>query len=163
MSNKILVVDDENAIRTFLVRALENEGYVVQSARSGEEALQLLANTPFDLLLTDIRMEHMDGVALLEQVRGRFPSVVVILLTGYATVGSAIAALRQGAQNYLLKPVKNEEILAAVASGLQEQLREQRRDLLERVANQMTEIIHPNDLLSTTQQETVSCRGLTLN
>ncbi len=140
---KLLVVDDEATIRNFLVRVLEREGYQVQAAQDGREALHYLEATPFDLLLTDIKMDRLDGVELLREARQRHPDLAVILLTGHATVASAIAALREGAYNYLLKPVKNEDILAAVAEGLRERAHQQRRDQLERIASQMLEVVRP--------------------
>lgn len=139
---RVLVVDDENTIRNFLVRVLEREGYHVQAARDGREALQFLEATSFDLLLTDIKMDRLDGVELLREARRRYPDLAVILLTGHATVASAITALREGAYNYLLKPVKNEEILAAVAEGLKERALQQQRDELERIAAQMVTVVH---------------------
>lgn len=136
----LLVVDDEIAIRNFLVRVLEREGYQVQAVPDGREALNLMETTTFDLLLTDIKMDRLDGVELLKEARRHYPDLAVILLTGHATITSAITALREGACNYLLKPVKNEDILAAVADGLTERARQQRRDKLETLANQFSEI-----------------------
>ncbi len=139
--SKLLVVDDEPAIRNFLVRILEREGYEVQDASDGRDALRHLEAAVFDLLLTDIKMDHLDGVELLAEARRRYPDLAVILLTGHATVDSAVAALRQGAYNYLLKPVKNQDILAAVAEGLQERARQQHRDQLERIAGQVVQVM----------------------
>ena len=139
----ILVVDDEPAIRAFLTRLLEREGHQVQPASDGREALHLLDQAPFDLLLTDIKMEGMDGVHLLEHSRAHFPDLAVILLTGHATVASAVAALRHGAHNYLLKPAKNEEIVSAVDAALRERDRQQRRDRLERLAEALADVVQP--------------------
>lgn len=133
---KILVVDDEVVIRNFLVRVIQQAGYGVDSANNGRMALEMLHHEPFDLLLTDIKMDVMDGVTLLYEARKYKPNLAIILLTGHATVPSAVAALRQGANDYLLKPVKNEEILAAIAKALESQEREQRRNVLEDVAEQ---------------------------
>lgn len=144
-SNRILVVDDEPAIRSFLVRVLEHEGYDVQAARDGQEALRYLELSAYDLLLTDIKMDHLDGVELLQEARNRYTDLAVILLTGHATVPSAVAALREGAFDYLLKPVKNEEIISAVAAGLHERERQQRRDRLEKIAAQFAEVVQPNE------------------
>ncbi len=142
-NSKILVVDDEPAIRNFLVRLLEREGYDVHGAGDGREALACLDASPFDVLLTDIKMAGLDGVGLLEEAKRRYPDLAVILLTGHATVASAIAALRQGAQNYLLKPAKNDDILTAIAAGLEARERELRRDKLEHVASQILEALEP--------------------
>lgn len=140
-NNRILVVDDEPAIRSFLVRVLEQAGYEVQAANDGREALARLETAPYDLLLTDIKMDHLGGVELLQAARNRYPDLAVILLTGHATVPSAITALREGAYDYLLKPVKNEEIVATVAAGLRERDRQQRRDRLEAIAVQFADTV----------------------
>ncbi len=140
-NNRVLVVDDEPVIRSFLVRVLEREGYAVQAASNGPEALDYLEATSFDLLLTDIKMDQLDGVELLRQAKTRQPDLAVILLTGHATVSSAVAALRQGAYDYLLKPLRNEDLVMAVAAGLEERSRQQRRDRLELVAAQMLDVI----------------------
>jgi DNA-binding response OmpR family regulator len=147
-NSRILVVDDEPAIRSFLVRVLEHEGYAVRAAHNGQEALRCLETSPFDLLLTDIKMDRLDGVELLREARSRYPDLAVILLTGHATVPSAIAALREGAYDYLLKPVKNEEIVNAVAAGLHERARQQRRDRLEQIASQFVDAMQTNDAIA---------------
>lgn len=145
MSNRILVVDDEASIRNFLVRVLILNGYDVQSASDGQEALNQLESTTYDVLVTDIKMDRLDGVELLRTAKERYPDLAVILLTGHATVPSAIAALRHHAHDYLLKPAKNEDILSAVAEALQSRVRQQRRDRLEQIAGQILNIVHPDD------------------
>jgi DNA-binding response OmpR family regulator len=161
----ILIVDDEASIRHFLKRILERAGYEVLSADSGSEALNLLESQHIDLLLTDIRMDRMSGVTLLEQVRKTYPEMAVILLTGHATVETAVAALRQGATNYLLKPVKNEELLEAIKTGLQVQLREQRRDQLEQLATHFSAVIAREDgfVAPDSSSTEVKCGTLTLH
>ena len=163
--NKLLVVDDEVTIRNFLVRVLEREGYQVQSASDGQDALRHLASEPFDLLLTDIKMDRLDGVELLKESRKRYPNLAVILLTGHATVGSAVTALREGAYNYLLKPVKNEDILTAVDEALKERARQQRRDLLEQITSQLVQVVETEDNLtvSASRSSDVLYAGLKLN
>lgn len=162
--NRILVVDDEPAIRTFLVRVLEHEGYAVQAACDGQEALRCLETHPYDLLLTDIKMDRLDGVALLQEAKGRYPDLAVILLTGHATVPSAITALREGAYDYLLKPVRNEEIVTTVAAGLGERARQQRRDRLEQVAAQFMDVMQIGETDgSAGKQRIVAFGGLRLD
>jgi len=134
---KLLIVDDEQSIRDFLVRVLEREDYEVQTACNGAEALELLNQERFDLLLSDIKMDNVDGVELLGRAREKYADLAIILLTGHATVQSAVAALRRGAHEYLLKPVKNEDIVLAVAQGLKARTRKQRRNRLEQLAGQM--------------------------
>jgi len=143
VSNRVLVVDDEPAIRNFLVRILQLSGYAVTAAGDGREALEKLEGAEFDVLLTDIKMDRLDGVELLHVAKAHYPDLAVILLTGHATVSSAIAALRQGAHDYLLKPAKNEDILAAVESALTDRARQQRRDRLEQIAAQFIDVVQP--------------------
>jgi DNA-binding response OmpR family regulator len=145
MSNRILVVDDEAAIRNFLVRVLLLSGYEVQSASDGREALDQLESAAYDVLVTDIKMDRLDGVELLRTAKERYPDLAVILLTGHATVPSAIAALRHHAHDYLLKPAKNEDILSTVAAALESRARQQRRDRLEQIAGQFLNIIQSDD------------------
>lgn len=114
----ILIVDDEEAIRRSLRKALAYEDVTIQEARSGEEALQLLSQTTFSLVLTDIRMGQVDGLDLLAEIRERWPDTVVVLLTGYASVESAVQALRRGAHDYLIKPVSIEDVRASIRRGL---------------------------------------------
>ncbi len=115
---KILVVDDEPLARTVLVSILRKEGYTVESARDGEEALRVLAVKSTDLILTDLHMEGANGMRLLEQVRARQLQTPVILVTAVHEVKTAIAAMRQGAFDVLLKPVENEALLESVARGV---------------------------------------------
>lgn len=148
MSNRILVVDDEAAIRNFLVRVLMLSGYDVQSASDGREALDQLENTSYDVMVTDIKMHRLDGVELLRTAKERYPDLAVILLTGHATVPSAIAALRHHAHDYLLKPAKNEDILSTVAAALESRARQQRLDRLEQIAGQFLNIVQPDERVS---------------
>jgi DNA-binding response OmpR family regulator len=161
----VLVVDDEAVIRNFLVRVLEREGYHVAAAGDGREALRLLEAAAFDLLLTDIKMDHLDGVGLLEAARDRYPDLAIILLTGHATVDSAVAALRRGASDYLLKPVRNEQIVEAVAVGLAERSRKQRRNRLEQLAGQFSDVIRAETGSSeaAAPETSVICGPLTLD
>lgn len=150
----ILIVDDEPSILNFLRRVLERAGYFVQAAENGRAALEVLERQPVDLLLTDIKMDYLDGVGLMQAALARYPDLAVVLLTGHATVDSAVAALRHGAVDYLLKPASNEDILQAVADGLAHRTREQRRDQLEQVAMQMSALVqrradvHPTPTLT---------------
>lgn len=163
MTSKVLVVDDEPVVRSFLVRVLEQEGYATQAAHNGREALQRLDESPYDVLLTDIKMDQLDGVQLLAQARSRYPDIAVILLTGHATVQSAVEALRLGAHDYLVKPAKNEDILAAVASGLEARARQRRTARLEQVAGEMLRIMQ--DDLDTNPRKTpiISCGPLEID
>lgn len=151
---RLLVVDDEVSIRSFIVRVLERAEYAVESAADGQEALERLSAGTFDLLLTDIKMDRLDGVDLLREARQRYPGLAVILFTGHATVPSAVEALRQGAYDYLLKPVKNEDILKAVSDALDDRTRERRRDQLESIAGQLMQIMGDEEAVITHEPET---------
>lgn len=131
---KILVVDDEEVTRLSLAEILSLEGYQVASARSGEEALQKLKEETFDLVLADLVMKEVDGLQVMEAVKTLSPETVVIMLTAYGTLESAIQAMRRGAYDYLIKPCGAQEIVASVESGLAKQREERRRkELVARV------------------------------
>lgn len=131
---KILVVDDEEVTRLSLAEILSLEGYQVASASSGEEALQKLEKEAFDLVLADLVMKEVDGLQVMEAAKKLSPDTVVIMLTAYGTLESAIQAMRQGAYDYLIKPCGAQEIVASVESGLAEQRQERRRqELMSRV------------------------------
>src|SRR5690242_172619 len=117
---RILVVDDEVDIRAMVAQALGRiAGYQVREATSKADALSLLQSQPFDLVLTDLAMEHQNsGVELLQAVKQQSPATIVILLTGYATVESAVAALRLGADDYLIKPSSIHELRDSVVNAL---------------------------------------------
>ncbi|MFQ5593722.1 MAG: response regulator transcription factor [Anaerolineae bacterium] len=127
---KILIVDDEPAIRSGLSTVLSTAGYSVNAVESAESALIYLEKHPIDLALLDIRMGGMSGVELMQEIKGRWPHVSVILLTGYGGLDSAIAAVRAGADDYLLKPSGAEIIKESVAKALDRHVRERRRDEL---------------------------------
>ena len=110
----ILLIDDDEAILKAIGRSLTARGYALRTASSGREGLRLMAEDPPDLVISDIQMPGMDGVALLRAVRERFPDMPVILTTGYATVDTAIDALRLGACDYLKKPIRFEALLACI-------------------------------------------------
>jgi two-component system KDP operon response regulator KdpE len=118
MAPHILIVDDENTLRYFLKRTLEVEGYQVSEAANGQSALDLLEREAFDLALVDLRMAGIDGLEVMRQFRQRSPETQIIIITGYASVPSAVEALRHGAHDYLTKPVMTEDLLASVADGL---------------------------------------------
>jgi two-component system cell cycle response regulator len=115
-SFRILVVDDEPAIREFMAIAFGEEGYAVQTAASGEEAMRILTTSgPVQAVFTDIRMPGMNGVELLRRIRHTWNETEVVIMTSDATVDTAVAAIREGAYDYLLKPVEDVEVLLALA------------------------------------------------
>ena len=114
----ILVVEDETIARNNLAHILQKEGYRVTPAESGTQALELLATRDFDLVFTDLKMEKVDGMAVLTESRRRHPLTDVIILTGYATVDSAVNALKAGAYHYIAKPYKIEAVRKIASEAL---------------------------------------------
>jgi DNA-binding response OmpR family regulator len=124
---RALVVDDEERIRFFLSETLQRSGHVVTTAASGEEALEVLQDNAFDLILLDLMLGgRIDGQRVLEAVRWRWPGTIVIILTAHGTLGSAVSAIREGVDGYLLKPVRPEEVRRAI-----EEAKERREALVE--------------------------------
>lgn len=116
---RILIVDDESSVAETIGAVLELDGYAVNTATRGDQALALLTGETFDLILTDLRLEDSDGLTILEEVRRQSPDTVVIMLTGYASLESAVRALREGAYDYLFKPCDVEELRATVRRGIE--------------------------------------------
>src|SRR5262249_10708765 len=119
-SNHILVVDDERDLCRLLTKALEQKGYTVVSAQSGEQALQLFAETPFPVVVLDIVLGGIDGLTVLKEIRTQRPETKVIMLTAHASMESAIEALRLGAFDYLRKgPQVLDEVPFRVAKAFE--------------------------------------------
>ncbi len=116
---RLLVVDDEENLRITTSAILENEGYMVDSAASGDEAIALLANADYDLVLTDLHMEHGEGLTVLNEIRRNAPLTISVVLTGFASVESAIAALQEGAYDYLVKPCDIETMKHTIRRGVE--------------------------------------------
>ncbi|MBW1920039.1 MAG: endopeptidase La [Deltaproteobacteria bacterium] len=115
---RILVVDDEKTTRMNLEHVLSKEGYEVGTASSGVEALDMLDKNSFDVIVTDLKMEKVDGLGVLEQAKAKDPAIEVIMITGYATVPKAVEAMQKGSYQFLAKPLKLDEVRSAVASAL---------------------------------------------
>jgi len=109
-STKILIVDDERIMRESLAGWLERDGHEVETAPSGETALDLLKESRFDILLLDIKMEGMSGIEVLKHVRTTDPDVAVVMITAYGSISTAVEAMKIGAQDYLLKPFDPNEL-----------------------------------------------------
>ena len=114
MSDRILIADDEEVLRKNLGEFLERAGYEVDAAADGEEALELVLAGDYSVLLTDIRMPRMDGISLLKRVVKERPETSVLIATAYASIESAVEALRHGAFDYVLKPIVFEDLLQKV-------------------------------------------------
>jgi DNA-binding NtrC family response regulator len=106
----IMVVDDEEIVRESLFHWFKKYGHMVETASSGFEALDKLENYPFQLLFVDIKMPEMDGIELLEKVKTEYPDTIVIIITAYGSIESAVKAMRIGASDYLLKPFKPDQL-----------------------------------------------------
>ena len=114
----ILVVEDEDVARRNLERILKKDGYEVVSVDSGVKALDLLKKREFDLVLTDLRMKHVDGIQVLKSSQQQWPHTEVVMITGYATVNSAVEAMKEGAYHYVAKPYKIDEVRKIVQEAL---------------------------------------------
>lgn len=129
----ILLVDDEEIIRETLRRDLAEGGHEVLAAANGEEALALLKEHYVDLVITDLMMEGMDGIEVLQAVKAHDPEICVAILTGFGDLASAIGAVRYGADDYLLKPYEFEDLQRRVARCLEKQDLRRRVKLYEEI------------------------------
>jgi len=116
---RLLVVDDEESLRITTAAIFEKEGYIVDTASSGDEAVDLLTKADYDLVLTDLHMEGGDGLSVLSQIRRNAPLTISVVLTGFASVESAIAALQEGAYDYLIKPCDIESMKHTIRRGVE--------------------------------------------
>ena len=155
MSGQILIVDDEESILFSLKRALKRDGHEVWTAKDGYQALHLLQHHVFDLILTDLKMEGIDGVEVMRQAQAISPDTAIIMLTGYATLESAIEALRHGVIDYLVKPCSSADVRSSVEKGLARRFREvRRRQLLHQMSSSLAEL--REDVSLSTQSPTPS-------
>src|SRR5687767_8566759 len=115
---RILIVDDDHGQRSLLETFLRSHGYQTQSAASGEAALQLLSEERFDLMVSDVRMPGMSGLETLRRVRQKHLALPVLLVTAFADIRSAVTAMRDGAVNYLAKPIDLDELITSVRLAL---------------------------------------------
>jgi DNA-binding NarL/FixJ family response regulator len=115
----VLVVDDEKSIRVSLKRMLEKENYQVETASNVSMALKILATHHYDLVLTDIKLDDISGLKLLQNIKEKYSDVLVLLMTGYASVNSAIDALLLGASDYILKPCSKKKILTSIKNAFE--------------------------------------------
>ena len=135
MSNKILIVDDEEAVRFFTADGLSRAGWQVYEADSGEKALSIMKETPCDVMLLDLRMAGMDGLVVMRQTKERWPETMIIIMTAYASIDSAIEAVRQGAFDYLRKPCSVDDIITCANQALAEKEKLDRQRQLARRTN----------------------------
>lgn len=144
---KVLVVDDEKIAARNLQYILSKEGYTVEVALSGPEAVKMLeaeAENGYDLVLTDLRMPEVDGMQILATARALHPDVEVIMVTGFATVSSALEAVKAGAYHYLAKPYNISEVRLVVRDALEKRaLQRENRQLKEQLAQAQGGVVLP--------------------
>ena len=115
---KILVVDDEEIVLKSCRKILESGGHQVYTALSGQEVFDLLEKEPVDIIFTDMKMPAIDGIEVLERVKEKYPDILVVMITGYSTVQSAVQAMELGAFDYIPKPFTPGEVLTVVENAL---------------------------------------------
>ncbi|HVY46654.1 MAG TPA: HD domain-containing phosphohydrolase [Minicystis sp.] len=118
---RILVVDDEKVIRDMLADFLGMEGYIVRTAEDGSAALGELSKGHYDLVISDLKMPKMGGIALLDEIGKKAPDALTVIMTGFGTVETAIDAMKRGAYDYVLKPFKLDEVVHVVQRGIEKQ------------------------------------------
>lgn len=121
---RILVIDDDEGIRTVFRANLERNGYVVDAVDNGEDAITRINNEFYNLALIDIRLPDMEGTEILEEIEKVQPNMVKVIVTGYPSLDNAVEALNKNADGYLLKPVDMEELLKRVEELLEKQHKE---------------------------------------
>ncbi|MGE5187590.1 MAG: response regulator [Betaproteobacteria bacterium] len=121
---RILIVDDDETILATMKAILEDEGYIVDLASTGEEAIQLTMKKTYNIALLDIRLPDMEGIELLKLMRDSVPRTRKVMVTGYPSMQNAIDALNKNADAYLLKPLDNEKLLSLVKEQLDSQVSE---------------------------------------
>jgi DNA-binding NtrC family response regulator len=144
----ILVVDDEKGIREGCRRILASEGYGVDVAENGKMALEMVTGKPYDLILVDLMMPVMGGLELMENVRQIDPGIILVVITGFATVETAVDAMKHGAYDYIPKPFNPDQLMAVINRGLdkrrltieKETLREERDQRLLEVASEKSKL-----------------------
>ena len=142
---RLLVVDDEPDIRSGLTRILKLEGYLADQAESGYEALSMLKRTHYDLVLLDLRLPGLDGLPVMQRARQSWPDLLMIILTGHATLESAITAAKSDeVVDYLVKPIHNQELVGAVTRALRKRAQHLSQQRLIEAASHLLEITqHP--------------------
>jgi len=141
VKGEVLLVDDEPNVLMTLQAILEREGYAIATASSGSDALELLRERQFDVVLSDLRLDEVDGHAILREVRRTSPETATIIVTGYGTLDDALQAIHAGAHDFLLKPTEPEQLLTVVGRGVE------RRHLARQVQAQLVHYLGENERL----------------
>ncbi|MEP6693122.1 MAG: hybrid sensor histidine kinase/response regulator [Chloroflexota bacterium] len=140
-TTKVLVVDDEQSVATTIKAILQLDGNEVTAVTSGKEALGLLKDHEYDVVLTDLRLDDLDGIEILRETQKLWPDTVSIMLTGYASLESAVSALRSGAYDYLIKPSDVDELRATVGRAIERRRLRQRLVELEQLDKLKTQFL----------------------
>ncbi|HEX8896166.1 MAG TPA: sigma-54 dependent transcriptional regulator [Terriglobales bacterium] len=141
---KLLIVDDELSVRDSLAKWFTEEGYDVATADSANEALRRVAEQTFDVALVDIKMRGTDGITLQRRLREIYPDILVIIMTGYASVETAVAALKNGAYDYVNKPLDPDEIAHLVAKAMSHRQTQQEN---VRLKETVADLAHPAEII----------------
>lgn len=144
---KILVIDDERGLREGCRRALRRHGYEVEVAATGYEGLALVQQDGFALALLDVMMPDVSGIDLLKAIRAHDPDTVCIIITGYATVELAVAALKLGAYDFIAKPFSDDNLVLAVEKGLEKRRLEQEARRLQRIEEEARRLAQEKEML----------------
>ena len=140
-TSKVLVVDDEQSVATTIKAILELDGNEVTAVTTGKDALAQLREHEFDVVLTDLRLDDLDGIEILRETQKLWPDTVAIMLTGYASLESAVAALRSGAYDYLIKPSDVDELRATIGRAIERRRLRQRLVELEQLDKLKTQFL----------------------
>jgi DNA-binding response OmpR family regulator len=141
ITGKILIIDDEVVLRQTLARVLQQAGFEATSAESAEQALAFLKSTAFDLVYLDLRMPGMHGLEVLRLIHEQYPRLPVVLFTAQPDINSAVEALRNGATDYLLKPLKPQVIIERTQTILATQKKEKRkREIVQQIDTLQSEL-----------------------
>lgn len=174
VSGRILVIDDEPSLRQSFTRILQKEGHDVTTAANGQEGIDLVSRHPFDLVYLDIRMPDMNGLDVLRTIHERYPELPVILFTAQPDLNSALDALRHGAKDYLLKPLKPQMLIEHTETILVNQQKERRkRELQQKIDALQNELAaldgeepkraEPNKETAISNDRFLQCGDLTLD
>src|SRR5215469_1271318 len=141
---RLLIVDDELSVRDSLAKWFHEEGYEVTTAENGNDALTCLAESRWDVALVDIKMHGIDGVELQRRIHEIDPQLIVIMMTGYASVETAVTALKNGAYDYVTKPLDPDEIAHLVRNALAHRRAQQENIALRET---VAEVMRPPELV----------------
>lgn len=134
ISNRLLIIDDDQLVLRSFKAILEKEGYVVITANSGKKAIELISNERFNLILTDLMMVDVGGIDVLKEAKKVDPDAVVVIVTGFESMETALEAMRHGAYDYLIKPCDEYDLKITVNRGLEKQAIEKKLLEVEKLA-----------------------------